>query len=263
MKSVIAGLFLFSFFVNLYSQTDYKVIKVNGSITLKSKGTQLQTGTVFSEQEELLFRTVDATAAVINSVKGRMILTGKKSDLSTASANYLPAMYNISSRGVSNLTTLSDLRNHFTRKIVLLDRNLILINRQNFITDKENFFYIQYVFNSEEINKKLACSGDSLVFDRNSFFTIDGKPVSVPPTSNVTLFYKKGEDISIINSFELILPDINQLKKELAIIIDELKGRSKKDIANEINSYVIENYGNIDRNDLDRFLKLNFPAFDF
>lgn len=262
MKSVFAGLFFLSVFINIYSQTDYKVIKVNGNITIKTKGTQLQTGTVFSEKDELLFKTDDATAAVVNSVKGRMILTGRRNDLSSASVNFLPAMYNISSRGFTAFSTLSEFHNYFSGKYVLLESQVMLVNRKSFHLDNENFFYIQYVFNGEEINKKVNSSGDSLIIDRKSLFTIDGNPVKVPDSLNVIFFYRNGENLSIVSNFELILPDLKQIKNEIAIIIDELKGRSKKAITNEINSYVVDNYGNIDRDNLEHFLNLNFPEFD-
>ena len=75
MKSLIPAVVLFFLFTgSSFSQENFKVIKVNGVILLKAKGTSLETGTVFSEKDDLLFRTEDATAAVINSRRGRLIL---------------------------------------------------------------------------------------------------------------------------------------------------------------------------------------------
>jgi len=68
MKSIIQILLLLLIVIDpVFSQNDFKVIKVNGTILLKSKGISLETGTVFSQKDDLLFRSEDATAAVINS----------------------------------------------------------------------------------------------------------------------------------------------------------------------------------------------------
>ncbi len=86
MKTLFTSLvFLYVFSLISYGQEDFKVIKVNGSIMMKTNNVSLQTGTVFSEKETLVFGTDDASAAVINAQKGRMILTSKNHDLSAAS----------------------------------------------------------------------------------------------------------------------------------------------------------------------------------
>ena len=73
MKPIIPFLVLLFLFSNVFSQENFKVIKVNGTILLKQKNISLETGTVFSEKEDLVFRNEDATAAVINSQRGRMM----------------------------------------------------------------------------------------------------------------------------------------------------------------------------------------------
>ncbi|TAL66008.1 MAG: hypothetical protein EPN88_09190, partial [Bacteroidetes bacterium] len=70
MKLVISSLLFFFLTSVSFSQDNFKVIKVNGTILLKTKNISLETGTVFSEKEDLLFRSENATAAVINSQRG-------------------------------------------------------------------------------------------------------------------------------------------------------------------------------------------------
>jgi hypothetical protein len=258
MKLLSVTLLLLMLSGNTFSQADYKVIKVNGSITLKSKGISLETGTIFSEQEELLFNTDGATAAVINSVKGRMILTGKKNDLSASGTNYLPAMYNISTRGLSSLSTVNDLRNHFSGQYVVLDRQAVVISHASFKMDLNSFFYIQYTYNGETINKKPAFSGDSLIIDKTSLFSIDGTPFPAPAETQVILFYKNGEEIVFAGSFNLIFPEQALLKKEIKVILDEIKSKTGREKINEINSYITEFYGKTDRRNLEIWLNRNF-----
>jgi hypothetical protein len=258
MKSIIPVLVLIFLFVSSsYSQENFKVIKVNGSILLKTKGISLETGTVFSEKEDLLFRTEDATAAVINSQKGRLILTNKNHDLSTASSNYLPSMYNISSRGGA-LVNLLDLQNLFSGKYVVLGRQTIELDKNNFPMDKDHFFFLRYIYKGEEINKKLDYSGDSLVINKKSLYTIDGNPIPSPDNTSIRLFYHKGTESVLISEFDLIFPDTMQLKKEVQVILDAIKAKTSSEKTGEVNSYLNEFYGKVYRENLISWLAVNF-----
>ena len=258
MKSII--LFFVSIFLlidPIFSQDNFKVIKVNGTILLKAKGTSLETGTVFSEKEDLLFGTEDATAAVINSQRGRLILTNKNHDLSTASSNYLPPMYNISTRGGS-LVNLLDLQNHFSGKYVVLGRQAIIMDEMNFPMNKDHFFFLRYFYKGEEINKKLDCSGDSLIIEKKSLFMVDGNPILSPDNTSIRLFYYKGPESVLISEFDLIFPDIRQLEKEIQIILDEIKNKPVNEKIGEINSFIEEFYGKVYQGNLLSWLKDNF-----
>jgi hypothetical protein len=244
MKAILI-LFVFVFSgLTMFSQDNFKVIKVNGTIVIKAKNISLETGTVFSENEDLLFRSEDATAAVINSQRGRLILTNSNHDLKTAKSNFLPSMYNISTRGGS-MNNLVDLMNHFSGRYVVLDNYYITINESNFPMDNSHFFFVRYLYKNEAINKKLAFSGDTLFFDKKNLFTIDGNQIPAPDNTTMTMFYMKGTDYVLVNNFELIFPDNDQLKKEVQIIIDELRGKPFKEKFNEINSYINELYGKV------------------
>jgi len=258
MRTIIP-VFLFLFFAteSLFSQTDFKVIKVNGSILLKTKGISLETGTVFSDKEDLIFRSEDATAAVINSQKGRLILTSKNHDLSTASSNHMPSMYNISSRGGPILNN-SDLKNHFSGKYVVLDRQVIKIDNKAFPMDNNHFFFLRYIYKGEEINKKLGFKADTLIIDKKSLFTVDGKPIPSADNTSIKLYYRKGDESLLISDFDLIFPDMTQLKKETGIILSEIKSKPAKEKIGEIDSYLNEFYGKVYEDNLISWLESNF-----
>jgi hypothetical protein len=258
MKALFTSLVcLFVLSLITSGQEDFKVIKVNGSIMMKTNNVSLQTGTVFSEKETLVFGTDDASAAVINAQKGRMILTSKNHDLSAASSNYLPAMYNISTRGGS-LANLIDLQNHFSGKYVVLDRSEIVLDDVSFPMDNENFFFFRYVFKAEEINKKLEYSADTLILDKKSLYTIDGKPIPRPDNTAIKLFYRTSDKSIQINEFNLIFPDTKKLKEEVKIILDIMKERTPKEQVGEINAYIYDEYGKVYQQNLTSWLNDNF-----
>ncbi len=258
MKSFIHFLlFLFIFTPHLFSQTDFKVIKVNGSILLRERGISLETGTTFSEKEDLLFRSDDATAAVINAQRGRLVITSKNHNLASASSNFLPSMYNISSRGGS-LSGNSDLSSHFSGKYVILNRSGVKIDKEAYPMDNDHFFFLRYVFKGEEINKKLFFSDDTLFIDKATLFTVDGSAIPNPDDTTIKLFYRKGGESVFISEFDLIFPDMDQLAKETEVILDETSGKPAEDIIRETGSYITEFYGKVQADNLAQWLKARF-----
>lgn len=258
MKTIILPLVLILFCINSFSQDEFKVIKVNGTILLKTKNVSLETGTVFSEKEDLLFRTEDATAAVINSQRGRLILTNKNHDLSTAKSNYLPSMYNISMRGGSTLKNIMDLQNHFSGNYVVLGKQTIEIDDYSFPMDSTHFFFLRYLYKGEDINKKLDHSGCYLIIDKANLYAVDGKPIPSPDNTRIKLYYFKGSESEQVNEFDLIFPDLAQLTKEVRIILDEIKDKPVKEKIGEVDSYINEFYGKLQRENLVSWLENNF-----
>jgi hypothetical protein len=254
MKSLIASLIIIFCLTSVFGQENFKVIKVNGSILLKAKGVSLETGTVFSEKEDLLFGTEDAVAAVINPDKGRLILTSKSHDLSTARSNYLPSMYNISSRGGS-LMNLIDLQNHFSGKYVVLGIQKTEIEKKNFPMNENNFFFLRYLYKGEEINKKLTYTDDTLILDKKTLFTVDGNPIPNPDNTSIRLFYRRGSESIEISRFDLIFPDTKLVWNEVSIILDGLKSKPAKDKIAEISSYLNDFYGKVNTENLVYWLK--------
>lgn len=258
MKSIIPTLLFLSIVIHpVFGQDDFKVIKVNGSILLKTRGISLETGTVFSGKEDLLFRSEDATAAVINSQKGRLVLTNKNHDLAAARSNSLPSMYNISSRGRSLLNNI-DLRSNFSGKYVVLDKQSIELDGKVYPMDKDHFFFLRYVYKGEEINKKLGFSGDTLIIDKISLLTIDGNPIPSADNTAIRLFYRNGAESVFISDFDLIFPDIKQLKKEVGVILSEIKEKPAREKIGEVGSYINDFYGKVQPENLSKWLETNF-----
>lgn len=239
-------------------QSNYKVIKVNGTIVLRDKGVSLETGTVFSDKEDLLFRSEDATASVINSQKGRLILSSKNHDLTASNSNFLPPMYNISSRAGGNLSNSVDMENHFSGKYVVLDRQKLVIDDSAYPMDNNNFFFLRYLFKGEDINKKLDFSGDTLIIDKKNLYTVDGAPIPSPDKTSINLYYRKGKESILINKFDLIFPDTDQLKKEVKVILDETENKSANQKIDEVESYIFQEYGKIYRPHLKSWVEITY-----
>jgi len=258
MKSIIPVLAFFLITnVSGFGQNDFKVIKVNGTIMLKTRGISLETGTVFSEKEDLLFRSEDATAAVINPQKGRVVITSKNHDLSSARSNNMPSMYNISSRG-GNLVSNKDISSYFSGKVVVLEKAAVKVDDSAFPMDNNNLFFLRYIYKGEEINKKLNFSHDTLFIDKKALYTVDGKPIPSADNTLIKLFYRKGNESVLVSEFDLIFPDMKQLASETEIIINEMKGKSSGEIKQETGAYINDFYGKVSNESLAKWLETRF-----
>ena len=255
----IAYLFLFFtlWFPSVSGQSDFKVIKVNGSILLRTRGVSLETGTVFSEKEDLLFRTEDATAAVINPQRGRLVLTSSNHDLASAKSNYLPSMYNISSRA-AKLLTASEISEFFTGRFVVLDKHATLIDDVAFPMNKNNFFFLRYTFRGQEINKKLSFDGNAFFIDKKTLLSVDGSPIPSADNTKIRLYYRRGKESVFLSEFDLIFPDIDKLADETKIIMEAVSAKPKVDKIAEVGAYITEMYGRIPGEDLEKWLGERF-----
>ena len=258
MRTTCIILFVLITSLSVIAQSDYNVIKVNGTIVLNKNNNVLQRGSVFGADDELVFRTTNARAAVIHPSEGRFILMPNNSDIAFARANLTPSMSNISTRSGAMLNKV-DLENFFSGEFVIIDKSCIKISPAIFKMDDENFFYIQYNYKNEIIPKKLGYSNDTLIIDKSGLFTIDGWPITNPNITEMELFYmnkEKGGAIPI-NSFNPVFPDNGELLSEIEVILNNMEDKSKEKVIEQVTNYINEMYGKIDKTNVERWLSEN------
>ena len=253
---------LFSFFMlNIFSQSVFKVISVNGEIvTTKSKVT-LKNGIDVKSDESFNIVKPQSRAALINSEKGRIVITEQNAGNAFNKAAFAPAMSGISSRGVS-LMTSTDLKNYFSEKLLIIDRMELKISNVLFPMNSNAFFFIRYMYNGVEINKKLPCKNDTLIIDKKDLYTIDGKPIPNPDIQQMSLYYYVTEGANstatLISTFDPLFVDKTQIKGEVQVIISTMKGKTYEAIFGEVFDYVSSFYGKIDPAYLEEWLKEEF-----
>lgn len=237
-------------------EDSYKVIKVNGNITVKKTGKPLSQGDVFQESTMLDFQSTDAKATVINAEKGRFILTPKASG---SRSNLIPAINNISSRSGA-IINIIDLQNHFKGDVCVLERSAVKIASKEYNMNADNFFYLEYVYKGEKINKKMSYAGDSLVIDKAELYKVDGNAITAPDTKEVTLYYRSSKENKSYNisTFNLIFPNGDDLKKEVGIILDEIKAKPNANKVDEVMSYLTEFYGKPSKDNVRDWMKKNY-----
>jgi hypothetical protein len=254
---IIVSLMLFSA-DSVFSQVNYRVIKVNGSIIYVRTGNNMTQGDVFTEDEDLSFQTSNSRAAVINPSSGRFILSPDNyENLSSAKSNFLPAMSNLSTRGgiINNMT---DLQNQFSDDMVILCEAGYYLNPYKFPMNENQFFFLKYEYKGEEINKKLKFEQNKLKFSREEILKIDEMPIKEIDNPDIGFYYYNNGAAEYISDFRLVLPNLEQLNTELQIILDESPGKSFNQKVNDVSGYLFEFYGKPDKQDVINHLEKVF-----
>ena len=254
-KTIFLILVFLSCYLSVYSVNDkYKVIKVNGTVINVTKHKNITTGDELSLNEELNFKTQNSRFAVINSNKGKFIISSSNYQKNQPKTNWIPAMTNISSRS-GNILNVIDLKKHFSGDYLLISETKVKVSKNSFPLDKGNLFFIKYVYNGEEIYKKIDYQSDTLILNKAELLTIDENRIDTPDSLVVELYYMKGENnYTFINSFTFVFPDEAALKSEVNVILSELKDKSYNEQLDAINGFLNEFYGKIEQESLKNWL---------
>lgn len=257
MKTLTLAIVLL-YSINIFSQESFKVIKISGTITNENSKSDLQRGSVFNDNDKLMFGSSSSRAAVINS-RGRYILASNNQSEAYAKSFLAPAMSNMSSRSGA-IVNIVDLKNHFSGNYLIFKTSNIKISKDNFPMNADNFFYISYEYNGDAVNKELKYSADTLILDQKELMTVDGVPIPNPQIKKMELFYYKKVDgeVMSIGAFNPIFLNDKEFKSEVEIILDSVKSESKEEKINEILSYVNDFYGKPNKENLIDWIEANF-----
>lgn len=149
-----------------------------------------------SEAAELRFESSGARAAVLSSSRGRYIIQAEsnasgKSDIAyTLTSVINPARGKLSTRagGINNAL---DFTKHFGKGpiAILGEEYKVPVSKMAFPMNDRQFFYAQYEYDGETINKKLNNLDDLLVFEVSSLYAVDDVPIDAEAVKSMTLFY--------------------------------------------------------------------------
>nr|WP_299201291.1 hypothetical protein [uncultured Brumimicrobium sp.] len=222
------------------AKDEYKVIKVIGKIVYKTSGNPMGTGDVFSTDTPIKFVTENARAAVISNLKGRFVLAPPSA---TKKTNLVPAVNSISSRSGAIVNEL-DFKRHFEGDYLILNSVKIPVSPQNFPQNDKNFFFVSYEYEGEKIMKRLPVGEGNVVLNQDDVFVVDGKKIQ-PFTTKMVLYYRDSnqKENKSLASFRAVFPNLDLLRKEVAVILDEYKDATPEMQYEQVKGYLNEFYG--------------------
>jgi hypothetical protein len=261
MKRLLFFIGLVVFSMSALAQLPFKVITVNGEIIATKAKLTLENGVEVFSDDNFEFRKPNSRAAMINSERGRVVLTEQNVADAFSRAAFAPAMSSVSARSGA-VSSLAELQNIFSDKVLIIDKVELQVGPEYFPMEEQKFFFLRYMYKNERVNKRLAFKGDMLLIDMKEVLSVDGKPISESDASEFTLYYHKNIDGKpesvLISSFEPLFVSSEQVKPEIAIIVDEFKGADNEKILAEVYDYLSSFYGKVDRPNLEKWLKKEF-----
>lgn len=248
--------FLICLVSGIMGQEVYQVLNVKGTIKRKKDGKVLTAGDQINGQDEVIFTTPDAMAAVVSTLKGRFVLKapgtskpGPDGFITAFAQQYLtPSQNSLSSRSGA-LITLIDFQNTFVKNpfLVLGNATQIEVSSGMFRLDHDHDFFVRYTYEGGAINKLLPKSGVRFTLSRDSIYRVDGKPIDPKDVSDMELcFYDhSSERTTVIGKMNITFASDAMIFTGVQTLVKVCKQNhmEREEIITEIGRYLSENFG--------------------
>jgi len=247
----------------------YTVIGVKGSVTSKKAGKELQSGDAVSADDEVTFKEGEDLVGLIRDDGKRFVLYNRKEK-----KNYKVSVENSLMIGKTRfewktftIKTLEELQQHLSEApFIFIDSVAkIKIDQKTFPQNGRQYFYFNFLWKNpkgktERIDKKLQYKKDTLILRKANIFKVDNSPVDPKDVSDFKILYNNGGDPVQIGEFKVIFPDAEKMKNEIGILVKKQQATNfaPKMIQGEVEAYIRQFYGSIDRINLVNYLKNNF-----
>lgn len=264
---LVFNLFIFQ---SLAQKLSYHVLTVRGSVTSKNMGRQFQTGDFISTDDEVTFKGDEDMVGLVRSDGKRFILKNREQKKGVNIKFDEAKMIGKTRVEWKNLTlnSLEDLHEYFCESsFIFLDSIAkIRINQKTFAQNGAQYFYFHFNWKGpngvEPVDKKLEFKRDTLILRQSTIFKVDKKPIQQKDVSDYNLWYYNKGDLVRVGEFNVIFPDQDQMRNEIRIMVDILKKNnvSPKIIQGDVEAYIRQFYGSIDKINLVRWLHKNFSV---
>jgi hypothetical protein len=273
MKKLLLLPFTFLFILCLQAQEEqhtYTVIGVKGVVINKSGGKELQAGDAISGSgQEFTFKGENDMAGLVRNDGKRFVLLNRKEKKDFTCNMEKALMIGKTRFEWKNLTikTLDELKLHLSEApFVFLDTVAkIKIDQKTFPQNPRSFFYFNFLWKNpkgktERVDKKLNSKRDTLIMRRSNIFRVDNTPVDPKDVSDFKLMYMNAGDPVEIGPFRVEFPDDEKMKNEIGLLVrqQQKSGFDARMIQGEVEAFIRQFYGSIDRLNLINYLKNNF-----
>lgn len=253
---------------------NYTVIAVKGAIKSKKMGKNIRPGDELALDDNLTFKTKTDFVSLISAENQRKYIAyplkkfkRKKAVynmqflLKDATPGFIPVM--------PYLGSVEDAKVYFTSRPFLLfgPDSKIKVNKKAFPMSRALFFYVNYDYKDDNVDKKLDYKADTLIFIKRNIFKIDGKEVDSKYADRFRLYYynQPKTKITSIGKWSPIFIVDERLKEETDILYNKLKSVNVEDsiLVKEFTGFLYDHYGNMIATDLQDWMAEQYPSVKF
>lgn len=247
----------------LYAQTTtYRTIKTKGKVTFVATGKPLNKGQKFNTTNALAFGSATDFVIAIDDKTAAFLL---QPDASLRTYRVKPLNLTVNTKPGYILTDLQ-LRQFLNENdsLLLLDgRFSLLLGKDAFPMDEKHFFYLQYLWKGDTINKRLGHRGDTLVIDEKELYKVDGKSIDPKEVSSACFlrYFNAATQESIaypdmVQPVYIIKIPERGLKEEVRILLNATKGQEEHSRMLQVDNYLVRFYGKAGEWELVRYVKI-------
>lgn len=236
----------------------YTIVAIRGKIKNISRNEWLRSRSKFGKNDILLFANNKAKMIIIDDLD--------KSYICSKSGNnkgYSLQPFN------KSVTTRPGLIKDFLSLqsfisadpfLILNKRMAISISEKLLQMDNEHFFYIQYTWKGEKINKKLPFEDNVFFIDYKELYQIEGQTIDEKEISDYNFYYyeAKREVSTLIGDFHPVFIDNDELIKEVEVLLENTESASDQDKRDNIKDFIFNFYGKVEEQNQKNWLRLYF-----
>lgn len=246
----------------------YQIIRINGIIMIQKTQLALKTGMKIIKNEQLLFKTQDASMIVSDNSLGRFVIkspaqaTNKGETVAFARDLVLPLNTNTSLSTRGTPSHVRDFKEYFGESdfYIVGDQLAFEVDHTKFKASPNQFFQIRYQLNDSTVTNKWASPENKLVLDKNQLFVDKKGKVSSPNKFEVFWVVRNPRSVEKLATFRPIFLDENALKAEYQVLFDLSTNQNLSEEAYQKHffGYFRDVYGRTDENTLENWLEGNF-----
>lgn len=249
---------------------NFYVIAARGNIKSKKTGKNLRSGDIIPADDILTFRESSDMASLFSEEGARFVVTypgkrfkKKKNQFSVDEVRQPggPSEFPVD----PPFNTVEDAKLFFSsRPFVFLGPDTrFKVPKKLFPMSRALFFYMNYDYKEDNIDKKIEYKGDTVVMIKRNLFKIDGKEVDGKFAENFRFYYynQPKNKHTFLGKMQPNFPVDERLKEETDVVVTRMqqKNATPEAIVKELAGFVIQHYGTAFSNDLAEWIVANYP----
>ncbi|OJJ15556.1 hypothetical protein BKI52_37360 [marine bacterium AO1-C] len=265
MKNTIIVALLMIFAQAAFAQDSYNVINIRGKVS--KNGKTVRRGAKLKANDQIKFVTPRAMLLVSSQKYGRMVLSANPRKKQVSETSYilrnLISKGRASARGSEILFNSIMVRGYFGNEehLVLGGEEKIRVSKKAFPLDKKNFFFINYQYKGEDVNKKLPYKDDYFFINQDRLFRINGEKISGEGINDFRLFYYKDGTPDEIGQLKLVfINDESPLKKTIDDMVSFVKenGSKPSEVKMAVDGFLRKHFGSPNKEEFEAWYKKNY-----
>lgn len=247
------------------------VIAARGNIKSQIKGKNLRSGDVIPANDELIFTDETDKLSVISEEGVRYIARYPRKRFRKRK-NQFP-FQEIKTLGTVGqfpvdppITNVEETKKFFSDSsfVFLGPDTRLKVHKKLFPMSRALFFYINYDYKEDNIDKKIDYKADTLILIKRNLFKIDGKEVDGKFAENYSLYYysQPKNKHTFLGKMKPFFPVDERLKEETDVLTTRLrqKGATNDVVIKELAGFINQHYGTVISNDFSQWIVETYPV---